>query len=429
VKKINFENKKIIITSCMLFIAFAFSLVIFNSYYDKNVSKLDSSSKLPDGISVFVDNGDGYKKSSNIPVGNYVLDEEKTYCEGGGKVSNYDSAVGTIKYTVSGQDECGIYFKLRNLSLSSTVIGLVSDNEYTSSQPYYGYRMDLNEEGEGSGEWIIDYDNIFQSTYVVKHEEVTHNGTTYDAGVRYEGIDPDNYVQFNGNEEWRIIGVFEGSTIGLEPGKQYTKIRSSVPVYSHWSCEEWVYGEGYCLSGRDVTNWADSVVHDELNGSYFNRLSDNNKIAQYNGNYSTWHLAQINEDDSAYYTAQDWFLQERVTGYDASASVAAAVGLIYPSDYRYAAYGTVEYECPSDNSCPLNTWLAPNPQVYNVDSLYTGWTISVFDDGGIIYFFNSEVALWDSGEYPSNVYPTLYLEYDVEITGGTGTKLDPYILN
>jgi len=66
--------------------------------------------------------------------------------------------------------------------------------------------------------------------YIVKRETVEYNGTPYDAGVRYEGNDPDNYVTFNGNEEWRIIGVFEGSTIGLEPGKQYTKIIKSASI-------------------------------------------------------------------------------------------------------------------------------------------------------------------------------------------------------
>ena len=49
-------------------------------------------------------------ETSSIPVGDYILNEEKTYCEGGGKVSDYDSAKGTIKYTVKGNDECKLYF-------------------------------------------------------------------------------------------------------------------------------------------------------------------------------------------------------------------------------------------------------------------------------------------------------------------------------
>jgi len=44
-----------------------------------------------------------------------------------------------------------------------------------------------------------------------------------DAGYRYEGAEVNNYVTFN-DETWRIIGVEEGSTIGLTSGEYYTKI-------------------------------------------------------------------------------------------------------------------------------------------------------------------------------------------------------------
>jgi len=50
-------------------------------------------------------------ETNSIPVGDYILNEEKTYCEGSGKVSDYDSSKGTIKYTVKGNDECKLYFK------------------------------------------------------------------------------------------------------------------------------------------------------------------------------------------------------------------------------------------------------------------------------------------------------------------------------
>ncbi|MBE6155439.1 MAG: hypothetical protein E7164_01630 [Firmicutes bacterium] len=54
--------------------------------------------------------GESCQTTSTIPVGDYILDEERTYCEAGGKISNYDSTLGTIKYVVKGNDECKVYF-------------------------------------------------------------------------------------------------------------------------------------------------------------------------------------------------------------------------------------------------------------------------------------------------------------------------------
>ena len=75
---------------------------------------------------------------------------------------NEDDNIVYVSYLITMNDE--------KLNAKST-IGMISDNEYTSSQD--------------------------QSKYIVKHETVTHEGTTYDAGIRYEGKDPNNYIDFN----------------------------------------------------------------------------------------------------------------------------------------------------------------------------------------------------------------------------------------
>ena len=51
------------------------------------------------------------KSSSNsIPIGDYVLNEEKTTCENGGEISDYNSATGKIKISLLGADKCYLYF-------------------------------------------------------------------------------------------------------------------------------------------------------------------------------------------------------------------------------------------------------------------------------------------------------------------------------
>ena len=48
--------------------------------------------------------------SSNIPIGDYTLNKEKTYCENNGIVSNYNRTNGSISLSFEGSDKCYLYF-------------------------------------------------------------------------------------------------------------------------------------------------------------------------------------------------------------------------------------------------------------------------------------------------------------------------------
>ena len=51
-----------------------------------------------------------YINSDVIPKGNYVLNEEKTICENGGKVVSYNNSIGQIGFSFLGSDRCSLYF-------------------------------------------------------------------------------------------------------------------------------------------------------------------------------------------------------------------------------------------------------------------------------------------------------------------------------
>ena len=53
--------------------------------------------------------------SSTIPIGNYVLNKDKTYCENNGKVSNYNNATGAISFALVGADKCYLYFDYKEV--------------------------------------------------------------------------------------------------------------------------------------------------------------------------------------------------------------------------------------------------------------------------------------------------------------------------
>jgi len=278
-------------------------------------------------------------------------------------------------------------------TLSETVIGLASEEEYTSSQISYEEVWIEGPEDSGYYEEIEYY-----SKYIVKQESVSYEGTTYDAGIRYKGENPDNYVQFNGDEEWRIIGVFEGSTIGLEPGKWYTKIiKSSSIGQMEWDDYE--------------NDWTNSTLNQYLNNEYVNSI-DSTKIAQYNGKYSTWYLRSTVDA----FHAGDMYISERITGSvgyrddepeSADATIESAIAIMYMSDYHYTKYNEGY------------GWLEIyDEEVWQITPDSNEYSRAAFDG-----------AVFDDVYNTRGIRPTLYLEHDVKIAEGNGSQANPYKLS
>ena len=360
-----------------------------------------------------------YVEMGSLPNNDYLytVNSSKTTCSDAS--ATVEVVKRRIEITSKNDVTCDVYVDIEATSgggsmyLSDKVLALESPYDYTSSQD--------------------------QTIYKVAHETVEYEGQTLDAGVRYEGKDPDNYVTFNGETAgWRIIGVFEGSTIGLEPGKQYTKIIKATSL-GNFAWDEY-------QNGAYENDWENATLKTYLNGEYLNGLSDASKIAKYNNNYSTWYLKALDEGthtgDNAY--TPQWYLGERYTGYTgykdgvqygAKAEIKAAIGLMYPSDYGYAAYGI---ECDNKSSmtlynyeggCAAVDWLAQD----SLDS-HEEWLISPSPGRSSSAF----IVIGGSGgsvNYVTDLSfgfaarPTLYLSSDIFITGGSGKASDPYTID
>jgi len=306
------------------------------------------------------------------------------------------SYIGRVYFKSAGCEEAE---SIVENTLSDVVLAQVSNKEYTSSQD--------------------------QSKYVVRHEEVTHEGTTYDAGVRYEGNDPDNYVQFNGNEEWRIIGVFEGSTIGLESGKYYTKIirNKSNGIYM-WDDDNY------------ENNWSIAALNNYLTNTYLPSIDGVSRglIAE----NPTWHLGGASFMLENTYTSGQFYVAERGNVGGAVAPTLLnyqnSIGLMYPSDYAYAMYaGSANAICTNDIAVKNYSTLYLKCANYDWLLLATGeWTITPnsASDGAFALTQYGDISLGDvsfvGDEFAAR--PVLYLGADVKISSGTGTQSDPYVL-
>ena len=342
----------------------------------------------------------GYIYNSGGEIFNQTIDITTTFYK---TVSNQDAHKGSayIGKLVIDDVDCGsqIY------NLSEYVISLADGNDRFSSVNNYEYR--------------------------VEHETFTLSDgqTTVDAGYRYEGTDPDNYVRYNG-ETWRIIGVEKGSEIGLDPNKYYTKIIKYDPIGENIMWDE------------DSSDYATSSIYSLLNNDYLNQsgayssssdikgLSVNARsmIAKYNNNYSTWYLRGI----ETLGTTKDAYENERVNGtiYDSvGGSMATPIGLMYPSDLGFALYTN-----STDATCNNKENLLDYNGYYNCKGynwLYyknVSWSITPYSNKGNRAISNSGYI---SGFFVYNelsAYPTLYLEHDIRVLGGEGTKESPYVL-
>ncbi len=135
-------NKKIKIG---LFVFIIIGVVILNFMYKNEETKTKKKKQSNLAIMIKGDSGE-YVNSDTIPKGNYVLNEEKTVCENGGKVVSYNNSTGQIGFSFLGSDRCSLYFDkiidtqkpaISNLNVNGkTITATLTDNEGLSA---YGF--------------------------------------------------------------------------------------------------------------------------------------------------------------------------------------------------------------------------------------------------------------------------------------------------
>ena len=271
-----------------------------------------------------------------------------------------------------------------------------------------------------------------------------------DNSYRYAGADPNNYVCFGSVEEtcpsenlYRIIGIFDddkdsnyqiklikadyttSAMLGTDGRDYYGAYSSSTSNYkgsmdtSTIAAYRWNYDTSVSTYGSN--NWTTSEFNKiNLNTNYWNYLGPTwqNLIAQ-----TTWHLGGMTSSSN---TAKAFYDGERNNaGYGSNPTTYTdEIGLMYPSDYGYAAspdaWATIldDYK---NSTITANNWL------------YMGlveWTIIPYSSSGSHVF-----RVNYHGHLITNVAnlgyaarPVFYLESNVELSGGTGTSSDPYRL-
>ena len=212
--------------------------------------------------------------------------------------------------------------------------------------------------------------------------------------IRYYGANPNNYVSFN-NELWRILGVIDG---------KIKIIRNESTLKN---------------------NWNNSSLKSYLNGEYYNIIDSTykNMISE-----ETYYLGGPTSSNYQTLTASGYYNAERDSTQVYSGNPASTkqyIGLMYPSDYGYAAGS-------SCLSTALNNY---DSSCKNSDYLFSGvheWLQAPFAST------SSDAADLGNPGYvnaingvggPFAIRPVLYLTSETQITGGDGSQNKPFQLS
>ncbi len=287
----------------------------------------------------------------------------------------------------------------------------------------------------------------YASDYIINlHSGVDGmNGIYYtnNAEYRFTGANPNNYVTFN-DELWRIIGVFDENSHG-QTGEQLVKL-----------IKEETLGN-YEYDPSNDNSWSDADGGAELkqilNEAYYNSEVAANLLADC-GNTSrgscdfttrglsaearsmveevTWYLGG---ESSTYSTALEHYIAERgsTTSNGTDLDWVGKIGLMYPSDYGYAAYKEAWTTDMSENfgldysqvEITSNNWMYAG-DVHSTEKTITPLSSRSSNVFSIIYHGNMDGDFAYSGNASR---PALYLNSSVEITGGTGSEADPFTLS
>ena len=315
-------------------------------------------------------------------------------------------------------------------------------------QKYFGLSSYLmaSSTKESSGCIELDYVTSEEYIMVVQRAYTTISTLSFDikkvndvqesvdAGIRYEGRNPNNYVWFN-NEYWRIIGVFDDTTHGQADKNMVKIIR-----------DEAINGLVWDKAGNN--DWTTSSLNKLLNGAYYNAQDGTSSGYCYgygtrvttNCDYtqkgikpeyrkmiskSVWHLGGFFNTST---TAHAFYVYERGTKvYSENSTIATGyIGLMYPSDY---GYGVLSSSCArttnlvsyGSTKCAGQSWLYGKG---------FEWTLTVSSDDQKIFFIGYQGGV-SSNIIAHNSFssrPVLYLDALVYKVGGVGTLNDPYII-
>ena len=376
-----------------------------------------------------------YQTTTNTswPQEGYIFNERLSGCENGGTLS-WNSETNRVIMESNTSDRCYVYFDIKPLTFAEHII----NNIYTA-------------DGENG---LYYHDGI--GSYTNADQEAGDNS------YRYSGADPNNYVCFGSDAEtcqnehlYRIIGVFDdnsdgeynvklikadyttGDMLGTD-GRDYagnyiedtSDYKGNIDT-STIATYRWNYDTS--VSSLGSNNWATSELNKiNLNTNYLNYLGSSWSPMIED---SKWYLGGFTRNEYDVFNVKLFYNGERNNaGYGSNPTTygpgnangnSTKIGLMYPSDYGYAAYpdawATYIYDYDS-SAIKENNWLYMGLNEWTITQCSSYAYLAYYLYCGGAFFRNNT-----NEEYA--IRPVFYLKPNISYVEGNGTKSNPYKIN
>ena len=282
-------------------------------------------------------------------------------------------------------------------------------------------------------------------------------------GYRYEGRDPNNYIQMEKTdgttEMWRVIGLFPDGANG-EDAIRVRKAEYEEVIYDNGENNVAYIYKNTVENKNNLLAYTDSVLNKNYlaapvdvcsncvnywpKTALFSSWSEIYNITNYK-NTVNYKIYLGTTSEYKVITVSGWYEAERGTtagataksSYSSATTFTGGVGLIYPSDY---GYGVLASDCERTIT-PYN--YNGTASCYNKNWLYQGnsaaqWLISPGVTSAHYTFqiqsngITSLNSILESDNFSNGVSsglasPVMALKSDVMVTG-SGTNSDPYIM-
>lgn len=251
--------------------------------------------------------------------------------------------------------------------------------------------------------------------YTFDHEVTVQTPVLRD--YRYIGNSPYNYVAFNENETWRIIGVFSVDDGNGNYEERVKLIRNESVGNKQWN-------------SSNQNEWVGSSIQTYLNDTYTIDNKSRKMIAS-----SKIYLGGLNYGGciNCAPNGESFYISERseTTCYGRNASWVGKTALMYPSDYIFTYAVGVDDTCyNTPGNCNVDSEANPSSG-WLYRSEYFQWTMTPnsyyttnafkVDLSGVVHNYSSFVDNFNG------ISPVVYLKSGVKIKSGDGSIDNPYI--
>ncbi len=260
------------------------------------------------------------------------------------------------------------------------------------NKTFYGtIKVDLYQKRDVPASELIKSQIVNNTTSTCKNLTVEEDGITYLSGTN-DCINF-NYVWYSG-KLWRITAINKDGTMKMITDDLITTISYNPDSDANF----------YDISKKDDTSYTGSYMYQWLNEDFLDTLYNYKNIIVED---STWNITNSNASSNSAISTK---LPETTLINNSTIGKNTPVGLLNSYEY-YLSYKNTSY-----GSGYLNVG-------------YYWWLLNPYSSSNVWFVYNNGSANYSNPSNTRGVRPSINLKSNIQLSGGSGTKDDPYTIS